>query len=300
MLLRNFLLAFIISGRRKNSEKQDTNYRFYFKNFTTPNMKSKVALIILLFSALLSICWKTLEPNWINQQRGKYTLYYTPSDAKNIKIYSAMFNRSTHAVEKFCGTKLKQHFDIYVHPTRQSLDSTWQADWSMPGFTSECWMVASGVAKKLDIISPKLWDEISCEHKYGNKTETQQLITHEIFHVFHGQVNKSSDFSDTDGIDWFVEGFATYASGQCNANRIAQVKKAISNKTCPNTLNDFWKGNLKYGLSGSVVMFIDKQYGRKKLLQLLPHNKKSKILQSLQLTEDELIANWKQYLAGLP
>jgi hypothetical protein len=157
-------------------------------------------------------------------------------------------------------------------------------------------MVASGIATKLDMISPKAWDKDACEHIYANKIKTQQLITHELVHVYHGQLNISPDFSDAEGIDWFVEGLATYASGQCDSLRIAEVRKAISKSTIPNTLDSFWTGNLKYSLSGSVVMFIDSKYGRSKLKELLPLNKKSEILRSLNTTENILLNEWIIYL----
>ena len=106
-------------------------------------------------------------------------------------------------------------------------------------------MVASGVSHRFDLISPKAWDKESCEHHYKDTTETQQLITHELVHVFHGQLNCSEDFSDVTGLDWFVEGLATYASGQCNDSRIAEIKKAIGLKEIPSSLDEFWTGKFK-------------------------------------------------------
>jgi hypothetical protein len=183
-----------------------------------------------------------------------------------------------------------------VHLNRHSLDSAWQKDWNMPTFKSECWMVASGVASKLDMISPKMWDKESCEHKYEDSQKTQQLITHELVHVYHGQLNASPDFSNIEGLDWFVEGLATYASGQCDSVRIAEVKKAILENNLPKTLDSFWSGKLKYGLSGSVVMYIDKHYGRVKLKELLSFNKKADLFSALNTTAPELLDGWKIYM----
>jgi hypothetical protein len=45
-------------------------------------------------------------------------------------------------------------------------------------------------------------------------------------------------------------------------------------------------------------MYIDKKFGREKLIQLLPFNRKEQILHSLGLTETELINGWKQYIAN--
>ena len=160
-------------------------------------------------------------------------------------------------------------------------------------------MVASGVATKLDMISPKLWDNQSCEHIYSETIKTQQLITHELVHIYQGQLNISPDFSAAEGIDWFVEGLATYASGQCDSSVINRVKKAISENKIPKSLDDFWTGNLRYGLSGTVVKYIDYKYGREKLKELLPFNKKSAILLALKTSETDLLVEWKKYIQDL-
>ena len=160
-------------------------------------------------------------------------------------------------------------------------------------------MVASGTAARLDMISPKAWDKEACEHKYSETEKTQQLITHELVHVYHGQQNTSPDFSNTEGIDWFVEGLATYASGQCDADKIAMVKKAIADGKIPASLDKFWTGKIKYGLSGSVVMFIDHQYGRDKLKELLPLNRKMQIFSALKISEEDFLLKWKEYMQSL-
>ena len=46
-------------------------------------------------------------------------------------------------------------------------------------------MVASGVAARLDMISPMAWDKQACEHSYKEADKTQQLITHELVHIYH-------------------------------------------------------------------------------------------------------------------
>jgi hypothetical protein len=146
------------------------------------------------------------------------------------------------------------------------------------------------------MISPKMWDKESCEHRYADSIKTQQLITHELVHVYHGQQNPSPDFSNVTGIDWFVEGLAVYASGQCDSARMAQVKKAITENKTPAGLDKFWTGEYKYGLSGSVVMYIDKKYGREKLIALLKLTNITDLLATLNTTEVELLSNWKEFV----
>ncbi len=232
---------------------------------------------------------------WIVSTHDGYTFYYTSADTDNVSGYTEMIDSSMETVSRFFSGSFHNGFAVYVHPNRHSLDSTWQKDWNMPEFTSECWMVASGTAAKLDMISPAVWDSEACEHVYYEKEKTRRLITHEIVHVFHGQLNVSPDFSNTDGIDWFIEGLATYASGQCDKERLTEVHTAIAENKGPENLDAFWTGKLKYGFSGSIVMYIDSAFGREKLLELMPLNTKTALLETLHISEEELLSGWKKF-----
>jgi hypothetical protein len=243
--------------------------------------------------------WRKDSPGWITQDHSEYKLNFTEKDKENIKEYVLLFDNGIKLPAIFFDDSFKEKFDIFVHPNRQSIDSQWASDWKITGFKSECWMVASGIAGRFDLISPKTWEKESCEHLYTDKTQTQQLITHELIHVFHGQISKSSDFSDFEGLDWFVEGLATYASGQCNDSRISEIKKAIERTEIPSSLDNFWSGKMKYGLSGSMVMYIDREFGRSKLKALLKIKIKAELLEELKLSEAELLIGWESYLKNL-
>lgn len=262
-------------------------------------MKAKNSIFLILFSVVLCISWKAFQNNWLTEKQKNYTLFYTSNDVQNKKEYKKLIENGITSVKAFFKSSYNKKFSVYIHPNRNSLDSTWQKDWNMPDFKSECWMVASGVGTKLDVISPKKWNSDACEHNYSETEKTQKLITHELFHVYHGQLNVSPDFSNTEKIDWFVEGFATFASGQCDSARMSEVKKAILENKTPKSLDDFWTGKIKYGLSGSVVMYIDYKYGRATLKKLLPLSKKTEILSILKITEEKLLEDWKKYITNL-
>jgi hypothetical protein len=262
-------------------------------------MKQKQFTVIVFLLTVSLISWKTIDNTWLTEKHKGYDLYYTAADKQNTKAYNKLVENGMKNVKSFFKAPYQKKFDVFVHPNRHSLDSTWQKDWKTPEFKSECWMVASGIATKLDMISPKTWDKASCEHVYSDTEKTQQLITHELVHVFHGQRNASPDFSDATGMDWFVEGLATYASGQCDATRINEIQKAITANEIPDILNIFWTGKLKYGLSGSVVLYIDHKYGREKLIELLKFNKKTELLASLNISEANLLKEWKSYIMSL-
>ena len=259
-------------------------------------MKSGKLLYLVVLLGLTLISWSTIDNKWIVEKHQGFDIVYKSADKRNVNEYENLIENGVRSVNTFFDSSYTKKFEVVIHPNRHSLDSTWQKDWNMPDFKSECGMVGSGVASKLDIISPKLWDTESCEHKYHETVKTQQLITHELVHVFHGQLNASPDFSDVEGMDWFVEGLATYVSGQCDSTNIAEIKKALSANKIPDGLDNFWTGKLRYGLCGSVVMFIDYKYGRARLKTLLPFNKKTEILSGLNITESELLLEWRKYM----
>jgi len=234
--------------------------------------------------------------NWLHTKGNGFSIYYQAEDVQNISVYNSLIKKGIKETKAFFSGSYKNKFSVYVHPSRNSLDSTWKHDWKIPEFKSDCWMVASGVADRLDMISPFQWTTQSCEHDYSDKIETKRLISHELVHVYHAQLNNSKDFSETENLDWFVDGLATYASGQLTKEKITQLNQAIKENKIPSSLNDFWKGNMRYQLSGSVVMYLDKKFGRKKLISLLPFTKKPDVLSALKISEISLLRDWKNFM----
>jgi len=96
-----------------------------------------------------------------------------------------------------------------------------------------------------------------------------------------------------------VEGLATYASGQLDSLRLKEIKNAIIENNVPASLDSFWTGNFRYGLSGSIVLFIEHKWGRNTLRKLLVFNKKPAILSTLKVQETELLGEWKTYIRKL-
>lgn len=143
------------------------------------NLLSKYFTYFLLASSLLFTNWNPPGKNWLSEKQKEYHLLYTASDKNNTNNYKQLVEHGITSVKTFFNSSYKNEFNIFVYPSRHSLDSTWQTDWKMPEFKSECWMVASGMATRLDILSPTLWDTAACEHRYSDTEKTQQLITHD-------------------------------------------------------------------------------------------------------------------------
>lgn len=226
-----------------------------------------------------------------------YTLHHDAADSQAVPIqeYTEMGIRE---LERFFGKKFKNHVNVYLFKSREELDKQWQNAWGIPGFKSECWMVGSGLASRLDLLSPVAWKEQACEHDPNDKVEIKRLVYHELTHVLHSDYNRSGEFDNINNIDWFVEGVATYSSGQLDAERYGDMIQYVKQTGGPGALSEFWKGQHKYGLSGSMVSYIDKTYGRALLSQLLEYNDVKDILSDLKITEKQLIVEWKAQVIG--
>jgi len=256
----------------------------------------RIALLVLIcFVGLNSFAGQRDSLQWIKKQEKLFTLYYTPADSSIIFTIEKDLATGTRSVTRFFQTKsFKKKFDVYIFPNRDELNTQWSKDWAGPGFKSACWMVASGVAHRLDILSPFCWKKEACDHNAGDADEVQKIITHELVHVFHAQHNPKPTFDGMDELSWLVEGLATYASGQLNEERINKVKAQLKQEKIPLTLTRLWTGADKYGRAGSFVQFMDKEYGRKKLIGLLKYTDNTSILQSLKTDEAALISKWRE------
>jgi hypothetical protein len=95
-----------------------------------------------------------------------------------------------------------------------------------------------------------------------------------------------------DDVSWLIEGLATFASGQLNEGRVDKVREELKIKT-PTALSELWTGADKYGRAGSFVQFLDEEYGRKKIIELLAYTDLASILKSLKKNEATLINEWK-------
>jgi len=237
-------------------------------------------------STIDSIEWKSLV-------RKEYTLQFTNTDKNRAEIIDNYLQSGIDHIIGFFRQPFPDKFNVYIFPNRVLLDKQWQKDWGDSAFQSQCWMIASGVAHRLDILSPNAWTNETCEHNANDSTEIRQVIWHELVHVFNGQYNPDHTFSYVEKLDWFVEGAATFVSGQLDEKRLQRVKQVVKENRVPATLDNFWKGQERYGLSGSMAGFIEKRYGREKLFELLKNTTKEAALKSLGISEIQLLDDWK-------
>ncbi|TCJ13366.1 hypothetical protein EPD60_13335 [Flaviaesturariibacter flavus] len=254
----------------------------------------------LLLLLLLLLTGHRQPPGWNRSVEKGYVLLYTAADRPDLGYYRKTVGSGRKAVSRFFDSAFRKPFGVYVHPSRASLDSTWRREWGDTSFRSECWMVASGVAHRLDLLARRRWKDEACEHRAEDRPATQQVITHELVHVYHGQRNPSGDFSAVTGLDWLVEGMATYASGQWDSTRRGQVGRLVASGRAPESLDGFWKGRERYALAGSVVAWLDARYGRSLLRRLLACTTRAEALRLTGLDEPQLIGQWRLWILTRP
>jgi hypothetical protein len=229
---------------------------------------------------------------WTKKQARSFTLYYTFPDSSIISTIEKELEIGSKKVIDFFHSSFKEKYEVYIFPNRTELDKQWSKDWGGPNFRSQCWMVASGVARRLDILSPLCWKKDACEHNASDSVEVKKIITHELVHVFHAQHNPNPTFDGMDDLSWLIEGLATFVSGQLSEARVNKVKIQLKEKT-PATLSELWTGADKYGRAGSFIQFLEKKYGRKKIIELLSLTDLATILKFLKTDEASLITSWK-------
>ncbi len=200
-----------------------------------------------------------------------------------------------HRIETFFGERFEGPVNVIVASNRAAFDHALPAAWGIA--PSQCWMVGVGVADSLYLLSPSVWAHEACDHS-GDAVEVEGIITHELTHAFHGQHNPTRDFTGMDDVGWFVEGLAVLVSGQLDAGHAGDARAAFAANAAPASLAHAWSGRYRYGVCGSMVRFIDVTYGRHELIALLSATNNQQILQSLRLSETELLSRWRAWASA--
>jgi hypothetical protein len=253
-------------------------------------------LAAIIVAALASSAAPTEVP-WRTATHAGYTLYYTAGDSAVAPRAAAAVDRGMTRVTRFFGGRFARPIAVRLLPDRAALDRLWQEAWHAPDFHSECWMVASGTAQELDVLSPNAWKTEACEHDPANAAHMDRLIAHELTHVYQGQHSPRPELDGMDDLGWFVEGVAVVASGQLDEEPLAPAKDAVAAHAAPDSLAHAWSGKYRYGVSGSLVRFVDRRVGRRTLARMLADTTQSQLLAHVGLAEGELLARWRESVA---
>jgi hypothetical protein len=233
--------------------------------------------------------WQTLSGEGV-------TVEFREPDREQAERLVKLLAKGHRTITDFFHRPFPHRFPARIYPDRAALTSYWRTAWGIPDLQPEPWMVASGTATMLTILSPAVWKTEAAEHDPADTTHLQRLLTHEMVHVFHAQNNPHPDFDGMDDAAWFVEGLAVYVSGQLADRSLASAKEAITQGKEPRQLARAWSGRYRYGVSGSIVAYIEAAYGRKKIDAMLKGTSQAELLQTLGITEQQLLEQWRAYV----
>lgn len=183
---------------------------------------------------------------------------------------------------------------VRAHPSRDAFTAA--LDEARGIAETACWMVGAADDRGLHLLSPGVWEEQACEHDPRDHDHVRSIVAHELVHVLHGQRNPSDDIGRLSDIGWFVEGLATYASGQLELRHAGRAEEAIETGAAPDRLADAWVGPYRYAVAGSMVGFIDYAWGRDALRGLLSATSQEEILGTLGIDEAGFLERWKDWV----
>lgn len=180
---------------------------------------------------------------------------------------------------------------VGIYPDRETFSAALSEAWGIP--ETACWMVGAADDHHLYLLSPSAWAAEACEHDPSDAGHRRRLVAHEAVHVYHGQVNPSPDIGLLEDVGWFVEGLATYVSGQLEAEHAGRAAEAIAAGSGPGRLADAWTGPYRYGVAGSLAAYIDAEWGRDVLSTALTAQTTDELLGLLGVSEEEFLAGWE-------
>jgi hypothetical protein len=212
-------------------------------------------------------------------------------DAETVARLDPLVRAAVVDVERFFGAAFARSFTLTVLPDRAAFSDSFPPEWGLG--ETQCWMVAAGVADGVRLLSPRVWKSEACEHDPADARHVRNVLAHELVHVYHAQHNPSPDFTGVAGIDWFVEGLATFASGQLEEPGLLRARDALASGAGPSTLATAWTGRYRYGVSGSLVAFLDRELGRARIVEGLAATSGEELLATLGLDETTLLERWR-------
>jgi hypothetical protein len=218
--------------------------------------------------------------------------YQTPDPALSLAMLDHA-RAGRDLATTFFGEVFKSGFTVRVYPDRSSLTTYWRAAWAQPSLVPECWMVASAVRTMAVVLSPRTWAASACGHNASDASYVRRLVSHEIVHVLHAQLNALPEVNAVGALKWFNEGVAYYAAGQLDDASRAQVRALIASGYQPTTLEAVLPGQGGYPAAASIVAYIDRTFGRDALRRLLRATSTAEALAMLSISEQKLLADWR-------
>jgi hypothetical protein len=199
-------------------------------------------------------------------------------------------------IEEFFGKPFPKPYRLELLPGRAAFDKVLKDRFSeeSPG----PWAIGAATSDCLYMITPRVWRTEAAEHDPDNHEHIRRIIAHELTHTYHAQVSPAKDFEGMEDLAWLSEGLAAHVSGQMDEEYAGREVTAVNAGRVPKSLATAWSGRDRYPICGSIVRYVEKRYGRPKLIELLKMTKETDILKALDTTESKLLKDWQESFAN--
>jgi hypothetical protein len=234
---------------------------------------------------------------WVTFTASGSTIRAVRADADLVPLVAGAISDGEDLATRFFAVGPLQPFTIAIYPDRSSLTDHWRAAWQFPSFQAQCWMIAAAWATELDLLSPRVWQRDACGHDAGNQAHIRNVLAHEVVHILHAQRGQHPTLGSLQNVQWFFEGLAVYVSGMLDVDYAGAAAARLNAGFAPLTLADVWNDQANYPLSGSIVRYIDRRFGRAALRDLLDAGSTATILARLGIGEAELLSAWRRDIA---
>jgi hypothetical protein len=233
------------------------------------------------------------SPAWAQGDSATFRIHAQGVPSSGIALIRGDLERAEKRITEVLGP-FHDTVSVRVLANRAGFSQALRDAWGMPETT--CWMVGAADDHVFYLLSPSVWLEEACEHDPGDDIHRRNLLAHEAVHAYHGQANPSEDLGLLEDLGWFIEGLATYVSGQFEAFHASRAKEAVATGAAPQQLAHAWTGQYRYGVAGSMVAFIDARWGRQTLVNTLVVTSQPSLLALLNMAEADFLSEWRAWV----
>ena len=257
--------------------------------------------VLAVIITCLAACGGTTPPapsgatadEWTTFTASGLTIRAVRADADLVPLVGSAISDGERLATGFFGAAPLQPFTIAIYPDRSTLTDHWRAAWQAPAFQPQCWLIAAAWAVELDLLSPRAWSRDACGHDAGNQTHIRNVLAHEVVHVMHAQLGQHPNLNSLLDVQWFFEGLAVYVSGMLDVDYAGIVPAKLSAGFAPRTFAEVWADPGNYPVSGSIVRYMDRRFGRAAVRGLLDARSTATILSRLGISEADLLSGWR-------
>jgi hypothetical protein len=224
-----------------------------------------------------------------------HTLWYATAAPGEVAELDPLLSTGMDLVADALGVPWQRPVTVTITADRAAFDASLPAAWRLA--PTGCELVARGAAEALFVLAPRAWSEQACGHDAADREHVALVLRHELVHALHGQHNPRPDVAGMQELAWFVEGLATFASGQLEQECDTEARRALAAGQAPARLADAWSGEFRRGVCGSLVAYLDAHCGPDTLQPMLGATTQAELLALAGLNEEELLADWAAWVA---